>query len=64
MGGLVAEHVVSRGARDTAAVLDATAGPGVGDLYAAPPSSGSYLEATESNPKRLRIALARAVDEK
>ena len=27
MGGLVAEHVVSRTVRDTAAVLDATAGP-------------------------------------
>jgi amidase len=56
MGGLVAEHVVSRSVRDTAAVLDATAGPEVGDPYAAPPPPGSYLEATQSDPKSLRIA--------
>jgi len=56
MGGLVAEHVVSRSVRDTAAVLDATAGPEIGDPYAAPPPPGSYLEATKSEPKRLRIA--------
>jgi amidase len=47
MGGLVAEHVVSRTVRDTAAALDATAGPEIGDPYAAPPSPGSYLEATK-----------------
>jgi amidase len=56
MGGLIAEHVVSRSVRDTAAVLDATAGPEIGDPYAAPPPPGSYLEATKCEPKRLRIA--------
>ncbi|MCL2430881.1 MAG: amidase family protein, partial [Alphaproteobacteria bacterium] len=56
MGGLVAEHVVSRSVRDSAAVLDATAGPEIGDPYAAPPPPGSYLEATRGEPKRLRIA--------
>jgi amidase len=56
MGGLVAEHVVSRSVRDTAAVLDATAGPEVGDPYAAPPPPGSYLAATKRRPKKLRIA--------
>jgi amidase len=56
MGGLVAEHVVSRSVRDTAAALDATAGPEIGDPYAAPPPPGSYLEATKSEPKTLRIA--------
>jgi amidase len=56
MVGLVAEHVVSRIVRDTAAVLDATAGPEIGDPYAAPPPPGSYLEATKREPKRLRIA--------
>src|SRR4029077_6677299 len=62
-GGLVAEHVVSRSVRDTAAVLDATAGPEIGDPYAAPPSPGSYLQATKREPKRLRIAFTtRAVD--
>ena len=56
MGGLVAEHVVSRSVRDSAAVLDATAGPEIGDPYAAPPPPGSYLEATKTEPQRLRIA--------
>jgi amidase len=58
MGGLVAEHVVSRSVRDTAAVLDATAGPEIGDPYAAPPPPGSYLEAIRRKPKKLRIAFA------
>jgi len=57
-GGLVAEHVVSRSVRDTAAALDATAGPEIGDPYAAPPSPGSYLAAVKKKPKKLRIAFA------
>jgi amidase len=57
-GGLVAEHVVSRSVRDTAAALDATAGPEIGDPYAAPPAPGSYLAATKKRPKKLRIAFA------
>jgi amidase len=58
MGGLLAEHVVSRSVRDTAAALDATAGPEVGDPYAAPPPPGSYLAAIKKKPKMLRIAFA------
>jgi amidase len=58
MGGLIAEHVVSRSVRDTAAMLDATAGPDTGDLYAAPPPPGSYLAAIKKRPKKLRIAFA------
>ena len=57
-GGLVAEHVVSRSVRDTAAALDVTAGPEIGDPYAAPPAPGSYLAATIRKPKKLRIAFA------
>ena len=57
-GGLVAEHVVSRSVRDTVAALDATAGPEIGDPYAAPPSPGSYLAAVKKKPKKLRIAFA------
>ncbi len=44
-------------APDTAAALDATAGPEIGDPYAAPPSPGSYLAAVqkeaEEAPHRL-----------
>jgi amidase len=58
MGGLIAEHVVSRSVRDTAAALDATAGPEVGDPYSAPPPPDSYLSALKKKPKKLRIAFA------
>jgi amidase len=57
-GGLVAEHVVSRSVRDTAAALDATAGPEIGDPYTAPPAPGSYLAAIKRKPKKLRIAFS------
>lgn len=57
-GGLVAEHVLTRSVRDSAAVLDATHGAVPGDPYAAPPLRGaSFLAATESDPKRLRIGV-------
>ena len=49
---------MSRSVRDTAAALDATAGPEIGDPYAAPPAPGSYLAATKRKPKKLRIAFA------
>jgi amidase len=47
---------VSRSVRDTAAALDATAGPEIGDPYAAPPLPGSYLAAIKKKPRKLRIA--------
>ncbi|NWH08819.1 MAG: amidase [Alphaproteobacteria bacterium] len=58
MSGLIAEHIVSRTVRDTAAMLDATAGPALGDPYAAPPAPKSYLSAMKKDPGRLRIAVA------
>lgn len=56
MGGLVVEHAVTRSVRDSAALLDATAGPDVGDPYWAPPPLRPYAEEVESDPGRLRIA--------
>jgi len=56
MSGLVAEHVVSRTVRDTAAALDATAGHMTGDPYAAPPPAQSFLAALGTPPRKLRIA--------
>ncbi len=56
MGGLLVEHVVTRTVRDSAAMLDATAGPTVGDPYCAPPQSRSYLDLIATPPPRLRIA--------
>ena len=57
-GGIVAEGVVSRSVRDTAAALDATAGCEMGDPYWAPPAPASYLSEVSVPPGRLRIAFA------
>jgi amidase len=53
--GLVAEHAVTRSVRDSAALLDATAGPDLGDPYWAPPSNESFLSQVGKDPGRLRI---------
>ncbi len=51
-------HAVTRSVRDSAALLDATAGPDVGDPYWAPPPAGPFLAEVGREPGRLRIALA------
>ena len=53
--GIIYEHVVSRSVRDSAAMLDATAGPAVGDPYLLPPPERSYLSETQRDPGKLRI---------
>jgi amidase len=61
MGGLVAEHVVTRSVRDSAAILDAVAGPVPGDPYWAPPMRGaSFAAAVATAPTGLRIAVMTA----
>ncbi len=49
MGGLVAEHVVTRSVRDSAAILDLTAGPVPGDPYWAPPLRGPSFSAAAAS---------------
>ncbi len=56
MSGLVAEHVLTRSVRDSAAMLDATMGNAVGDPYCAPPPVRPYANEVGANPGRLRIA--------
>lgn len=56
MGGLISEHVVTRSVRDSAAMLDCTAGPEGGDPYAAPRQAESYLSEVSKDPGTLRIA--------
>ncbi len=56
MNGLVVEHAVTLSVRDSAALLDATAGPDVGDPYYAPPVERPFLEETGADPGRLRVA--------
>jgi hypothetical protein len=51
------QHAVSRSVRDSAALLDAVAGPALGDPYDAPPPARPYLAEVGANPGRLRIAL-------
>ena len=61
MGGLVVEHVVTRSVRDSAAILDAIAGPVPGDPYWAPPLRGpSFAVAAATPPQGLRIAVMTA----
>jgi amidase len=54
-GGLVSEHVVTRSVRDSAAVLDALAGPVSGDPYSAPPQLRPYLAELAAPTGRLKI---------
>jgi len=58
LGGLAVEHSVSRSVRDSAALLDATAGPDVGDPYWAPPPVRPYAQEVGIDPGRLRIAFS------
>lgn len=57
MGGLVAEHAVTRSVRDSAALLDATCGQVPGDPYWAPPPAGPFVEEAGADPGTLRVGL-------
>ncbi len=56
LGGCSTEHAVSLSVRDSAALLDATHGAGPGDPYVAPQPSRPFLEETQIDPGKLRIA--------
>lgn len=56
--GSVVEHVITRSVRDSAAMLDAIAGPDLGAPYVAPPQVGPYLAECALPPGRLRIAFS------
>jgi amidase len=55
--GLVAEHVVSRSLRDSAALLDAVSGPMPGDPYVAPPPMRPFSEEVGRDPGALRVGV-------
>jgi Asp-tRNA(Asn)/Glu-tRNA(Gln) amidotransferase A subunit family amidase len=55
--GLTTYHAITRTVRDSAALLDATAGPAAGDPYWAPPPSRPFAAEVETDPGRLRIAI-------
>jgi len=56
LSGTIVEHAVTRSVRDSAALLDATAGPDVGDPYWAPPLSRPFLQEVGKDPGKLHIA--------
>ncbi len=54
--GLIVEHAVTRSVRDSAALLDATAGADLGDPYVAPLPARPYREEINAPPGRLHVA--------
>ncbi len=54
--GAVQNHVITRSVRDSAAMLDATQGPGLGAPYEIRPPDRPYLEEAAKDPGRLKIA--------
>ncbi len=56
LGGVSTEHAVTLSIRDSAALLDATAGPGLGDPYAVAPLARPLLQEAGAHPGKLRIA--------
>jgi Asp-tRNA(Asn)/Glu-tRNA(Gln) amidotransferase A subunit family amidase len=56
LGGCSIEHAVTLSVRDSAALLDATSGPGAGDPYVAPPPARPFRQEVGADPGTLRIA--------
>ena len=56
-GGLSTQHALSRSVRDSAALLDAVAGPWAGDPYWAPQASRSFVEEVTAPPGSLRVGI-------
>ena len=54
--GFIAEHVLTKTVRDSAAILDVTAGPDLGAPFITLPPKRSFLEETQIDPGKLRIA--------
>ncbi len=55
--GLGVELAVSHSVRDTARLLDAVAGPAIGDSVIAPPSPIGFADAVNRDPGRLRVGV-------
>jgi len=62
-GGIVHEHAVTRTVRDSAALLDLTSGPDLGDPYCAPPKKRPFLQEVGRDLKPLKIGFLTSVPE-
>lgn len=58
LSGWATEHALTRSVRDSAALLDATAGPAAGDPYWAPPPVRPYAAEIGAEVGRLRIGFS------
>ena len=58
LSGLVCEHAICLSVRDSAALLDATSGPDIGDPYYAPAPARPFIEEVGTDPGRLNIAFS------
>lgn len=56
--GLSMEHAITRTVRDSAALLDITAGPDIGDPYWAPPQERPFVDEVGTEPGALRVAFS------
>ena len=59
--GGAAEHALTRSVRDSAALLDVTSGPDLGDPYWAPPPARPFLDEVGADPGRPRRRRTRAL---
>ncbi|MCP5156201.1 MAG: amidase [Ectothiorhodospiraceae bacterium] len=57
--GMAIDGFLTRSVRDTATLLDATAGADLGAPYWAPPLAGTFADAIARPPRRLRVAVLR-----
>jgi len=62
-GGIIHEHALTRTVRDSAALLDETSGPGLGDPYYAPPTERPFLEEVGRDVGRLKIGFLSSIPE-
>ena len=62
-GGLANEHAVTITVRDSAALLDVTSGPDIGDPYYAPHKKRPFIEEVGFEPKCLKIGFLTSIPE-
>jgi|SRR5579872_110660 len=55
LDGLSVKHALTRSVRDTALLLDVTAGSAPGDPYSAPPPARPFVEEVGADPGRVRV---------